>query len=788
MTLLAKSNGTSLKEHSDAVSLRCAELAAGLIPSDMAGIAGITRAQLIDACQTAGRFHDIGKALPYFQDYLKRKMEMEYEPTIEIVDGLAEVGAEAIALRFHNEFSWLALEMLPELLEDFPPILKEAIKNAVYWHHGAASDYEDAPNLLNAKDENGKYIFDLAPICDYLGIDSHEVEPDKKFCTPRYVSDTEQYHASGKNVFLVELNAVIFFIRMVLIRADREVSGHYYGNESVYTKVGVDGITVPESYGARFITQKEIIKAADRVTNMLAAPAGFGKTLVGILWSLQYGRPVMWVCPRNVVIDSVYEGLADLDKLLGLNLHVSKVYSGEETSFGDVSPKAPHIIVTNIDAITQPMASQKLAGIQYEMIRAVMVFDEYHEILQDNSAMYAAYGILTFIRGAITMAPQMFLSATPVLLERQVELDCDKLAVLPGKDKHFDPQHDKIYHIHVVTAMPEREPNMIRIYNVVDDAQKACSVADGEVCIHSKYTDEDRASKMDKIYASYGKGATGEKFPVCSGPILRASADISFQKMAIMCSSPNNDVQCIGRCDRWGEYDEATVYLVIPDQLNFAKLSKANQTYIKNQYSEVLYGLWVKFVHDNFNGDFTLKQIYALLDKFNRENSLTIKRYNETLFGHGLKVLGDECYPHRPVYREDKSRKSAKKKSNLSSGGTIRNPDPSLKYIVLGEDRDQWFGPFSVSASEMDMDNYENLYNAFSYRWENKELRKYSDKVLVASFPRLAAYIGEPGQKGDNKRKRYLLNKSFYRSDDYPYIVHPTQLLYSHEKGIYKNK
>ena len=782
MDYLAKSDGTTLLDHSKLTEDRCAAIATELI-GDEVSIAGVSREQIIEACRIAGRYHDIGKTLPYFQNYLGKKMDDADDPTADMVDGSKEAGAEVTAMRFHNEYSWLALALIPSILDEygFPPVLRDAILNAVYWHHGAAQDFDDSPSLLNAKDEDGNFIFSFEPICDYLGIPVPDPESySDGVKVPSYASDNERYKTViNQKIELVESNALIAFVRMVLIRGDREASGRMYRNESAYTKLLADNISVPENYKARFATQKEIIAAANRVTNVLAAPAGFGKTLVGMVWALRYGRPVMWVCPRNVVIDSVYDGLKDLDSLMHLNLHVTKVYGGQETSFGPLSPNAPHIIVTNIDAITQPMASQRLADVQYEMFRAVMVFDEYHEIPQDFSAMYAAYSILAYARGSITKSPQMFLSATPVKIEKQNCLDQDTVAVLPGENQHFKPQHNKIYHVHVVNEMPERADNQIRLFNVVDDAQKYCDTESGEVCIHSKYTNEDRSEKLGKIYASYGKGATGEKFAVCSGPILKASADISFKSMAIMLSSPNDLMQCIGRCDRFGEYEEADLYIVIPD-----KLTKANKTYIEKQYDLNLYYLWADFVKKHFKGDMTLSQMYELLDLFNKENAMQLQRYADRLFRNGVQVLAEKCHPRRPVH-------NAQKSSGKNSRGTIRNPDPSMKYIVLGENQDEWFGPFSVSETEMDMDNVANLYKAFAYRWSQEELKKVCStygEALRAKFPKLAEYLGEPHKKGEHKRKKYLLNRSFYRSEDYPYIVHPSELLYSHDIGIFKNK
>jgi hypothetical protein len=78
-----------------------------------------------------------------------------------------------------------------------------------------------------------------------------------------------------------------------------------------------------------FIKQLEIVDNIQRTTQ-INAPAGFGKTLLGLLWNFRRGRKLIWVCPRNIVAESVYKSINEELDNFGIDFLSTELYlSGE---------------------------------------------------------------------------------------------------------------------------------------------------------------------------------------------------------------------------------------------------------------------------------------------------------------------------------------------------------------------------------------------------------------------------------------------------------------------------
>src|SRR5690606_15241320 len=86
-----------------------------------------------------------------------------------------------------------------------------------------------------------------------------------------------------------------------------------------------------------------------------------------------------------------------------------------------------------------------------------------------------------------------------------------------------------------------------------------------KVIIHSDFIKKDRERIMGIITNSFGKGGAKDKI-VFSAPILQAALDISFDNLSKTSESPENDIQVIGRVNRWGENDQANINLIYWDK------------------------------------------------------------------------------------------------------------------------------------------------------------------------------------------------------------------------------
>jgi len=772
MTILAKHNGVTLKDHSNTVALRAKEIATSLLSgAELKKQFGpqYSTESVITACFVAGLLHDIGKSVPYFQDYIKKNEDASAEPD-ELVDAVTDD-----ATRYHNEFSWAFLCVYgPELCEKFGITDRkcyESVKSAVFWHHAAAPDYGElnySQKIFYGDQFDIKAIADF--VSDLVGMEFPE-------------RDVQSFVAP--NLFAIEPtkyddNVLTMFVRAVVIRADREVSG--YADSFNEDRFNIETIRKPDNFNAeRFAQQMDIVNLADKPTNVVAAPAGFGKTLVGMAWALKCRKTVYWVCPRNPVIESVYIGLVQLNEVLGLDVCIEKMYTGEiKGSNREDDGTCPHIIVTNLDAITKPYASNRQANMQYVMMSAPMVFDEFHEFSMDNCPMYAAYCILLQLRNNFTKAKSLLVSATPITIYNEKFFrDNERVNYLPKRNAHYQPQHNVPYNVMVKEDFGKLENGSAQVFNVVADAQEAAKSVEGAICFHSKFTDEDKKAKMDKIYSMYGKGATADKVGVASGPIMKASLDISFRQIEFMVSTPNGDIQIIGRCDRWGEVQDATIVFVIP-----SNLSQANRVYLDHNDFEVthdIYKAWTNYIKSHVKEKMTLSDIYAMLDSFNAEHIDLLNKYQETLYKKGLEELVKQCYPHRPAFM----RKSIKNKGNI---GSLRNIDPSISFVVKDTDG-VYCGPFQIGESYTDFTTFKAKPSFRPYIKSGNELLRYvrSDSTFAEHFPVLHKYLeGKGGKAQERKCQFYGTHPAMWRNPDYPFVVRPSDMAYDHEYGWYE--
>lgn len=773
MQYLAKSNGVTLTEHSHAVARRCRELASAMLDgNELRRIVGpqYTTSDVINTCYYAGLLHDIGKAVPYYQEYIKGIDSDVYSDT----DSLDTVVEPDKTTRYHNEFSWAVISTYEDELSGITGIHDkycwEALKDAVFWHHAAAPDYDriKGQDIFYVSEINPR--FDTVPVVSYMG-ELLGVNFGIKDPIPR---DIPGIFNVGPAKYAD--NTLIMFVRAVLIRADREVSGCTPHNvESIRP---IQHLECPATFDrARFSEQMDIVDKADSFTNVIAAPAGFGKTAIGLAWAIRFSETVYWVCPRNAVIDSVFRSLSELKRVFDIDICIEKVYTGTVQGSDMATGKnCPHIVVTNIDAITCPVANNRHANKQYDMLVKPMVFDEFHEFSLHESPMFAAYNLLMGVRNDFTCARSLLMSATPYTLYNGLYLR-NEVNYLPGENEHYAPQHDIPYKVYLAKSNSMPAHNVAHVFNVVQSAQNLASMDADAICCHSKFTADDKKHIIDGIYNMYGKNSSLNKMPVVSGPIMRASMDISFKHMELMVSSPNNDLQIIGRCNRWGEYDVATLTLIIPDEP-----SRADSVYLDHNDvpgTHIIYNKWKEYIEKNFHESMTLSELYSMYDRFTHENAGIIKEYQQLLHNRGMTRLVKECYPRRPVV----TRKG--KASRIKS--TLRNPGQSVNFIVL-DNNGHYVGPFQIDETAISSSSHLVPNEAFRQYYESDctELMHIiqSDSEFSRNFPVLYRYLmSSSGKAGKRKIQSYRKNPSMSHNPDYPFIVRPCHMTYDSRLG-----
>lgn len=643
-------------------------LAVSRIAVHKANLLGVDKT-IIDLVEKAALLHDIGKSVSSFQGFLN--------------------GKETEASPYHHEIGWAFLRESGQF--------DSKILNAVYWHHARPLDekfdhLENVGSILEKLSDQD--IESLRDICKQLGFKITKSKNNYDVSVPTlYIKDS-----NGNS----DDNSILLAVRGCLIAADRTISkmspkqvedialGSSLDNYEELKDKSASSITldisVIDGYDPkRFKIQKDCLELAlKNKTTAIKAPSGFGKTLLGTLFSLRSGRKTFWVCPRNVIAETVYKNIIQeinamkLDKNPSIELFLTGVRK-ESSDNAPAEPFTSDIVVTNIDNLLKPTVSNDVADKLFMCLYSNVVFDEYHEFVSD-SPMFSAFVYFMRFRHRIAKRPQTLLeSATDPYIEYLWDTINNKTLILPSSDNHYPAAHTKPYLVSINKGVGSIPPGGLLIRNSIKNAQD-CSISYGaDILLHSKYTDEDRFLIMKEIYDNFGKGGTGVRdgLKTCSAPVIQASLDVSFSFLCETILSPESTLQRIGRINRWGEQD-GLIELVL---LESEDKDKSEMGAIRTLYDQKLMGHWVNFLKKEFPSpkSITLDELYKIYNSFNKQNYKIVVSYLLNSHLAGSEILMEKCYPVKVPHLETK--KSTK---------SLRNPDGSFYYTVKDSMTKKW--------------------------------------------------------------------------------------------------
>lgn len=662
----AKSN-ISLKEHSVKVS----ELSLYMLNSF------ITTSN--DKYQTILRYstllHDIGKCTKSFQSRLNKKKTKSNN-------------------HLHNEIGWAFVQHYLNLEQD----LIDEIGYLIYWHHGIVK-----------RRQNNTFSDDILSSLDNKEIEVMKREAVKILDEDLILEDPKE-HRKKSPIFLEGLENTIeyerMFLRTIFISADRIVSE--YSNMGItdlceiYDKDNLkngeynfDKFPYKENPNGvkRFNLQNRIVKNCDKTT-IVKAPGGFGKTLLGLLWSLKNNKKTIWVCPRNSVAKSVYNSILSEMKEFGTNINVELYLTGEvKQKNNDSDDFSSDIIVTNIDNFLKPSINSSFAKNLYLINTANVVFDEYHELVQ-TSALFPLFVYIMNIRHNYTNSNTILLSATPISIEYKWDTMANSTTVLPNKEEHFSPIHNKKYSLNIkegLEGVDIEENKNLCIFNTVKNTQIKYSISKkNSSIIHGHFEEDDKDKLFTDVMTDYGKYSKKEQSRnVVSSTIIQASLDVSFNNLYESILSPESTLQRIARVNRWGENKNANLFLF--------DLNDRSENMIKNElYSKDLRKKWITYLKKYDGKNLTLKQFYTIYNSFSEVYKKEIREYIRGTYNKALKRFPD-IYPTKYFGNKDDGNFKASGNKLRSSGNEIFFICRRHKTAKKGS-KIEYTNPFSIEV------------------------------------------------------------------------------------------
>lgn len=650
--ILAKSDGTTLINHSKLVSKFALEIAkTSMLDCDK---------ELENSVLIGALLHDIGKCTNFFQNKLKKNVD----------DNLVEEKLPSNKNFRHNEIGWAFLRRYLYLEED---ILRRVL-DVVYWHHGISNEFNKYYDTDIIKELTEEEILIMKSFVNNVlsdlnikyKLEEGEYDPKKP---PLY------YLSEGYN----ELNnAKNLFVRTCVISADRLASQYCSLSDeelsilvSDYNKVVFDVNLSDYKYYEtdRFKNQIDIVNKISKTTQ-INAPAGFGKTILGMIWGFKRNRRLIWVCPRNIVAESVYHSIIEeLNNLNNTSVKVELFITGEvKKSNHQSNGFDSDIIITNIDNYLAPTVNNSFASRLYTIINSDVVFDEFHELISKDSALFACFINLMITRFKLTNSHTLLLSATPTNMCALWDTINNKTLVLPNKHEHYPAPHQKKYKLVLSEDdfVDVKTNNSLFVVNAIKTSQVLKRKLNCELLLHSEFEKEDKDNQLKALYDLYGKSSVRNRLKpnVIGTHVIQASLDVSFNNLFESVLSPQSTLQRIGRCDRWGDCNVDSV-------INICLMKNRNENGVRDiLYSKNLSNVWFDFLKRFDNNYLTIDDFYVIYNAFERQNEETLRKDLIKNFVDSLNIL-THVYPIKPFNKTSKGVVKAGGNKLRSNGNDI---------------------------------------------------------------------------------------------------------------------
>lgn len=711
---LAKSSGIKLLNHNKNVSIASVHIAKNILKID--------DDEIIENIRLSGLLHDIGKLTGKFQELLLKNKKTISNNKFR-----------------HNEIGWAFLFKYLNL----PSKIKKYVINNVYWHHGISNKLSKhtSDEILNSNVINDDTIEEMKAIVIELLDESYIKENENTAKSPAY------YIHNNDDIY-DEYNEIFTLIHICVISADRivsklEIKYNNFDLNNVEHLKDLDthiklNINKDNSfkltnfpYGNenidRWNKQNEIVEHCGKTT-IIKAPAGFGKTLIGMIWASKNNRKTIVVCPRNVVAKSNYNSIINELKAFNItNVNVELYLTGEviKRNHNKEGEFNSDIIVTNIDNFELPTYKDNISSRLHTIMSANVIFDEYHEFVS-SLPLFGNFINIMRVRHRYCDTKTLLLSATPVDIKYLWDGDeNNKTTILPNNDNHYNASHNEKYIIRVTDGFNyDVSGSDIIICNSISEAQLMKHRVNSNTLFHSQFTSDKKDSVYDYILNNYDKYSDNSenKDTVVSSLITQASLDVSFHKLYDSLLSPEASLQRLGRCNRFNNFNNKSIYTLfkLKDRHNTNNDSQAELSVLNNFYTKELSDAWFDEMK-KYNGmELTLNDIYKIYnDHVNKFHKKRREHYNKMYF-NSLSSLS-YIYPYKFLKEKDDDVISA-------GANKLRSVGSETFFIVKSHNNNEYIGPFTTPI-------YRSYNKDFNEENESKTLHriKQAIKAIVKS-------------------------------------------------------
>jgi len=626
--------------------------------------------------------HDIGKIVKDFQRYLSKKKTKAKLP--------------------HKVYSWAYVS---KRVKGINTDKRVCIKSAILYHHASYHKYDTSSNtILNQMSNEDLANMDAfyQEMSDYCVKTFGEkfnltkmfpiIEDSDEYGQSETIEKVPLYHEIEfnndyeKTMDAFEIDSMAQLIRAILIRVDRLVSGirnqdelqkildndiefmdkHYCQLSEVEFKDSIECVDTKKFFMnnaskydvGRLQDQFSILDLTKEFNhNAIKACAGFGKTLLGLMWFLREKKSLLWVTSKNTIVSNTYNSIKKELMTLGLydKVRICSYFEGNviDTNCPEISEDdidKYDILVTNIDSIVNRTAKNSKAHLMFNMYESHVIFDEYHEF-KSKEAIFSAFIRLMYIRIHHTNAKTLLMSATASDFSY---LWCNGVNMINDTEVLYGNETNIKVFYHAYCKDEKVNLPSGDVLAICQTVQQACDLYetnknhDDATLIHARFTKADKTAKYEKIMSTHGDGKSdlSKRGLVIGTSIIGTGLDMSSKILYDVATSPESTIQrACGRCSRFGEYKDIEYHVcdIIDD----------SKTIVKQDYTLRLNELWLAKLKELNNKTITKTRLYELYEEFQKEHESLIKKHYADFFNTSSKKLG-AIRPYGTLRKDDK--------------------------------------------------------------------------------------------------------------------------------------
>lgn len=749
----AQNGATSLKEHS---------IQTAIIANDIMNHYGCDSERVKKNALIAAIFHDCGKTSQSFQRYLLSADDEEPSPghssagavLFNNIVELSNMEDEKI-VRDIIEFHHTPYTRNTYLCELYPSI--DDIKNVIEYYCDIVSEVETITGLnlgITFKELNEDFEEDFETISIKENVSfTHCVWDGNNINVKETISQTSNFDAAFDVVRTAD----------IIASKGENFSPMADNKYVIYKPSHYD----EDRYNEQISYVEKLLSVNGKI-DCLKAPTGYGKTAMGLIYTLRTGGYTYWILPTNFLAIATYYSIVSHIKDFSLEneVSVSLLLSGEWKEGKD--KENANIIVTNIDNYELSPLKNKRKYMSLQRITRHCIFDEFHSYVTPTPLMFSFVTTLR-ARNYYKNRRTLIMSATPIFHTRFVKKDMCNVVEVENENFNNIPYTIDFLETRNFRCDDRKGKNTLVVNATVAQAQDNYENC-GE-CFHSDFTPEDKDKKILNLLTTKGKGGDSND-SLSTTNIVNEGLDISYGYAFIVNPTFNGFLQGGGRVNRFNQNTPKGITIVKDEgQMFVAKQVMKTDGVVKATY-DVL-----KNLYDKHNGVINYKILSDCLEEFN--NKEETKRYvNNCMQASATDYFKMEFTEGSKIQEATDSKKKV-----TSDKMTFRGCNKNI-YVIIKTDNGEMSSPFTMEEYKFQSgnDNYGRITSNMvteAIRYIEKE-NKQKDY-----FGRNHKYLLKDVSNGDNinKIKRILIDKASSSETPFPILC---DWHYNFEIGCYR--